>query len=78
MVFVISFAMFLFAFAAMGVGVLFARPAIRGTCGGDEVEHDGESLSCGACPRKQSDICPSDDELVRLATISHPNPQVHH
>jgi hypothetical protein len=62
----------------MGVGVMFSRPAIRGTCGGDTVEHDGEALSCGACPRKQSEICPSDDAIVKLATISHPNPSVHH
>ncbi len=38
---------------AMGVGLLFNYPCLRGSCGGREVVGaDGESLSCSTCPNR--------------------------
>lgn len=66
------------AMLGMGVGVLLSNRELRGSCGGPEVvTADGDSLSCGACPRNQASVCPGDDELVRLAQIAHPNPKHH-
>lgn len=66
------------AMAGMGVGVLLSNKALRGSCGGPEVVGaDGEAISCGACPRNEQSLCPSDDELIRLAQIAHPNPEHH-
>jgi len=66
------------AMAGMGIGVLFSNRSLRGSCGGAEiVTADGESLSCGACPRNDADVCPSDEPLVALAQIGHPNPRHH-
>lgn len=66
------------AMAGMGVGVIFSNKALRGSCGGDTiVGADGELISCGACPKHEHDVCPSDDALVRLAQIAHPDPKHH-
>ena len=64
--------------AAMGLGVIVSGRRLRGSCGGDSV-HDptGEALSCGACPKKQVQVCPSDDPLVALSQSSHPDPSKH-
>ncbi|MBX2796613.1 MAG: hypothetical protein KTR31_03055 [Myxococcales bacterium] len=63
------------AMLGMGVGVLLSNRSLRGSCGGpDVVTADGEALSCGACPKQEVDLCPSDDPLVRLAQVAHPNP----
>ena len=62
----------------ISVGVLLTGRRLRGSCGGESViDGSGEPLSCGACPRKESQVCPSDDPLVRLAQIGHPNPRHH-
>jgi len=66
-------------FAAMSIGVMVSGRKLKGSCGGDTVmDASGNPLSCGACPKKEQDICPSDDPLVRLAQIGNPNPKHHH
>jgi len=66
------------AMAGMGIGVMLSNKALRGSCGGDTVVGaDGDLISCGACPKKEVSVCPSDDELVRLAQIAHPDPKHH-
>ncbi|TVQ94144.1 MAG: hypothetical protein EA397_03070 [Deltaproteobacteria bacterium] len=61
---------------AMAIGVLFSNRVLRGSCGGEEVlGPDGNPLSCGACPRKERDICPSDDAVASLAQVGYPNPR---
>jgi hypothetical protein len=71
-------AVFAMAMAGMAVGVILSNRSLRGSCGGpDVVTADGEALSCGACPRNEQELCPSDDPLVRLAQIGHPDPQHH-
>lgn len=83
---VLTTGVFALAMAGMGVGVLVPRlfpsarhGGLRGSCGGpDVVTSNGETLSCGACPKSEAELCPSDDPLVKLAQIGHPNPQHHH
>ena len=59
---------------AMSVGVLFSGRELKGSCGGVAGLDD---LSCGVCERQAAELCPSEDELVRLAQLTHPNP-IHH
>jgi len=64
--------------AGMGVGVIFAGRSLRGHCGGGTVhDADGDLVSCGVCDRQEADLCPSDEPLVRLSQITHPDP-LHH
>lgn len=75
---VLTMGIFGIAMAGMGIGVMFSNRSLRGSCGGPEiVTANGEALSCGACPRNESDVCPSDEPLVALAQIAHPNPRHH-
>jgi len=60
------------AMAAMAVGVVVKGRALSSSCGGAN-----EELSCGSCAKKATDLCPSDEPLVRLAQISHPDPAHH-
>ena len=64
---------------AMAIGVIASNRELRGSCGGPDI-HDanGDALSCGACPKKEQEMCPSDDDLVALAQIAHPNPRHRH
>ena len=66
------------AMAGMSVGVLLSDRRLRGSCGGvGVVSHGGDELSCGACPKADAELCPSDEPLVQLAQIGHPNPREH-
>ncbi|MCB9664987.1 MAG: hypothetical protein H6732_12805 [Alphaproteobacteria bacterium] len=79
MTLLLTLVFFALCMAGMAVGVLLSDRSLRGSCGGGEVEGpDGEALSCGACPKKERDICASDDPLVGLAQIAYPNPKGHH
>ena len=60
-------------FAMMSIGVIVSNRRLKGSCGG-AAEAD---LGCGVCARKDNDVCPSDDELVRIAQIGHPDPRFH-
>lgn len=76
---VLALGLFGIAMAAMAIGVVFSNRALRGSCGGPSVQGpDGDALSCGACPRKERDVCPSDDQLASLAQIAYPNPRHPH
>jgi hypothetical protein len=45
------------AVLAMAIGVIFRRPCLRGSCGGQAVRGpDGETLSCGNCPRRAATL----------------------
>lgn len=79
MEFLVTIAVFGAAMLAMAVGVMFSNRELRGSCGGEGIHGaDGEMISCGACPKKEAELCPSDEELIRLAQIAHPNPRQHH
>ncbi len=76
---VLAMGFFAVAMTGMAIGVIFSNRALRGSCGGDSIRNgDGEVISCGACPKKEVEICPSDDPLVALAQIGHPNPDRRH
>jgi len=63
----------------LSIGVILSDRRLRGSCGGDAlISPDGEAISCGACPKKEQELCPSDDDLIRLAQLSHPDPRHHH
>ncbi len=63
---------------AMAIGVIVKGQRLRGSCGGPDVlTTDGDPLSCGACPKAEAELCPSDDNLIRIAQISHPDPTHH-
>ena len=50
----LTLSVFALAMVVMSSGVLFGRPCLRGSCGGPEaLDAAGESLSCGACPRRK-------------------------
>lgn len=54
------------AMLGMSVGVLLRGRRLRGSCGGEGVfGPDGRRLSCGACPRRTSEGCLSDEDLAR-------------
>ena len=79
MEFVLAFVLFGVAFTMMGAGLILSNRQLRGSCGGGEIiAADGAPISCGACPRKESDVCPSDDPLIALAQIAHPDTSRRH
>jgi|GEM_PF-893629 len=42
------------AMLIMAVGLFFKRPCLRGSCGGPGIfDHDGDPLTCAACPRRK-------------------------
>ena len=62
---ILATAIFGVAMGAMSIGVMLNGRRLRGSCGGPEVvTGTGEALSCGACPKKEAEVCPSDDPLV--------------
>lgn len=69
---ILAMAVFGGAMAAMSIGVAGGR-YLRGSCGGAEsLGPDGEPLGCGACPRKEAEVCPSDDPVVAAARLGYP------
>jgi hypothetical protein len=56
MVFIATFVILLIVFAAMAIGILMGRPAIKGSCGG--LNNIGLSGSCGgACSSEEREEC---------------------
>jgi hypothetical protein len=54
-VFVVVALLFGAAVLAMSVGVIFKRPCLRGSCGGNPViGPDGQKLSCADCPNRKT------------------------
>lgn len=75
---IIAVGLFGLCFAGMSVGVMLSGRRLRGSCGGDPVlDANGEEIACGSCARQEASVCPSDDPLVRLAQIAHPDPKHH-
>ena len=68
----ITIGVFTLCFVAMAAGVLIRGNSLKGSCGG-AAEVLGEE-SCGACAKKENEICPTDDEtgLVAIAEIGNP------
>ena len=78
MTFLMTFAFFALCMAGMAVGLIFSNRELQGSCGGAaDLEEHGHDIECGACVKKSNDVCPSDDPLVRIAQLGHPNPSHH-
>lgn len=78
MIFLLTLAIFGTAMFAMAIGLVLSGRVLRGSCGGPEVlDAHGNPLSCGTCPKKEVDLCPSDDLLIQMAQIGHPDPKHH-
>lgn len=74
----LAMGVFAMSMAGMAIGVILSNRALRGSCGGpDVVTAHGDALSCGACPRNEQELCPGDDDLIRIAQLGHPDPQHH-
>jgi len=66
------------AMGGMSIGLILKGRLLRGSCGGPQVvTSGGDPLSCGACPKSEAEVCPSDDNLIRLSQIGHPDPAHH-
>lgn len=75
MTFVFTLGIFALCMTGMALGLILSNRALSGSCGG-VMNADGEEVvSCGVCSKKEAELCPSDDPLVALAQISHPNPE---
>jgi hypothetical protein len=75
---VLTMAFFGMCMAGMGIGALLQGRFLRGSCGGpDVITAGGEAMSCGACPKQERDLCPTDNQLVAIAQIGHPDPDKH-
>ena len=75
---VIAVGFFALCMAGMGIGAILQGRFLRGSCGGPEVvTSDGDPLSCGACPKKERELCPSDNPLLSVAQMAHPDPAKH-
>lgn len=73
----LTLGLFALAMTGLSVGVILSNRVLSGSCGG-AAKLEGLDGACGACGKKQADMCPSDDPLVRLAQVAHPNPAHHH
>jgi hypothetical protein len=63
------------AFFLLSLGVLFAKKSLRAGSCGSGLHVKGQELSCGACPSKQAEICPSGDRegYSTIAQIGNPS-----
>jgi hypothetical protein len=63
------------AFFLLSVGVLFTKKNLRAGSCGSGLYAKGEELSCGVCPSKEAEICPSGDQegYSTIAQIGNPS-----
>jgi hypothetical protein len=63
------------AMAIMAIGLLSKNRCLRGSCGGPDVlDAQGESLRCGACPRRDEQAAVSDDQTTLPPVTSTTDP----
>ena len=63
------------AMAIMAIGLLAKGRCLRGSCGGPDVlDSEGESLRCGACPRRdeQADIAVAQTTMPPVTSTTDP------
>ena len=75
-IFVFTLIIFSIAFVFFAVRILILKGGeFHGTCStqGEALEHS--DIDCGVCVRKESDLCPSDDDtnLVAIAQLGNPS-----
>lgn len=62
------------AFILLSLGAIFTKKEIRaGSCGSGLLVK-GEQITCGACPSKEAEVCPSGDKegYATLAQMGNP------
>lgn len=66
-------AVFTICMVLLGIGFLVRGMVLKGSCGGAAAVLGEES--CGACSKKEKDMCPSDDEtgLLKIGQMSNPH-----
>ncbi len=63
------------AMAIMAIGLLSKNRCLRGSCGGPDVlDAQGESLRCGACPRRDEQGTASGDQTTLPPVTSTTEP----
>lgn len=63
------------AMAIMAIGLLSKNRCLRGSCGGPDVlDAEGESLRCGACPRRDEQAAPAGDQTTLPPVTSTTEP----
>ena len=63
------------AMAIMAIGLLSKNRCLRGSCGGPDVlDAQGESLRCGACPRRDEQATASGDQTTLPPVTSTTEP----
>ncbi len=69
----LALAFFAACFLLMGIGFFIRGVVLKGSCGGAAAVL-GEQ-ACGACAKKEKELCPSDDEtgLLDISQISNPH-----
>jgi len=74
MEFFLVIGVFGFAFFLLSIGIIFGKKEVRaGSCGSGLLVK-GEELSCGACPSKEAEVCPTGDKegYATLAQLGNP------
>ena len=71
----IAIAIFAASFFLLSIGALFGKKSIRAGSCGSGIHVKGEELSCGVCPSKDAELCPSGDKegFATLAQIGNPS-----
>ena len=63
------------AMAIMAIGLLSKNRCLRGSCGGPDVlDAQGESLRCGACPRRDEQAASPGDQTTLPPVTSTTEP----
>ena len=66
--------LFALLMVGMSIGIILSERTLKGTCGGEPARgSDGLPMICGACPKKESDVCPTDNPLAAVAMVGHPS-----
>jgi len=71
---ILTLVLFSISFLLLSIGVILGKKHMHaGSCGSNLAVKD-EALSCGACPSKSAEVCPSGDQegYATLAQLGNP------
>ena len=71
----LAIAIFGASFFLLSVGIIFAKKSLRSGSCGSGLHIKGEELSCGVCPSKEAEVCPSGDKegYATVAQLGNPS-----
>jgi len=69
----LAIGIFALCFFMLGVGFFIRGVVLKGSCGGAAAVLGEEA--CGACAKKDAEICPTDDDtgLLNISNMSNPH-----